>query len=82
MTVRLPRKIRRILMALHHTGLPLTGAQLCRITCHWPGTVYPALDRLERNGWIERATDRAKIPGYRLTDHGRRGAGLALKETP
>jgi hypothetical protein len=75
-TIRLPRKIRRILAAIHHMGSPLTGADLMRITCYGPGAIYPSLERLERNGWIERAPGPKAVPTYRLTAHGRQHAGL------
>lgn len=80
MSARITRKVRRIVMALHHVERPLTGGDLCRITCHWPGTVYPALDQLERAGWIQQRPGPKVIPVYELTDHGRRCVGLPPKE--
>ncbi|MER5843228.1 winged helix-turn-helix domain-containing protein [Streptomyces prasinus] len=79
MTVRIPRKTRRIIMALHNAQRPLTGGDLCRITCHWPGTVYPALEQLERAGWIEKRPTPKSIHGYQLTDRGRQHAGLPAR---
>ncbi|MFJ2961209.1 PadR family transcriptional regulator [Streptomyces collinus] len=76
MTARLTRPVRRIVMALHIAGRPLTGGDLCRITCHWPGTVYPALDRLQRAGWIASAAGPGAVAAYQLTPHGQRHAGL------
>lgn len=76
MSARLPRRIRRILMALHYAQRPLTGAELCHATCHGTGIVYLALDRLEAAGWIERQPWANAVPAYRLTAKGRQAAGL------
>lgn len=75
MAVRLQRKIRRILAAIHTAQRPLTGLELADVTCHGPGTLYPALDRLMEAGWIER---RAVAGGhlYEITDTGLAAAGL------
>ncbi|MFE9812332.1 hypothetical protein [Streptomyces sp. NPDC005548] len=80
MPVRLPRKIRRILYALDLAGQPLTGAELCHVTCYGPGTMYPAIDQLRKAGWIALATDQRG--GYQLTDLGRLHAGITPKATP
>ncbi|MFJ4926818.1 PadR family transcriptional regulator [Streptomyces sp. NPDC088736] len=71
MTARLPRKVRRVLAALDNAPQPLTGSDLCHITCHWPGTIYPILERLTDAGWIERHTTDSHLLGYQLTDTGR-----------
>ncbi|MBP5918707.1 PadR family transcriptional regulator [Streptomyces sp. LBUM 1486] len=77
---RVPRRIRRILMAFHLARRPLTAADLIRATCHGPGTVYPALVRLERAGWIERLGGPLGMARYDLTAHGRTAAGLTPRE--
>lgn len=82
MTTRLPRKIRRILAALHYVDRTLTGGDLMRVTCYGPGAIYLSLERLEDNGWIERVPGPKAIPAYRLTGHGRQQAGLKRQEQP
>jgi DNA-binding PadR family transcriptional regulator len=40
-----------------------------------PGTLYPALERMERNGWLERSGDAAHArarQAFRITSEGRR----------
>lgn len=74
MTARLTRKIRRILMALDVAERPLSGADLGRVTCYRPGTIYPAIARLEEATWIER--EDGTPTRYHLTPVGRSGAGL------
>jgi len=79
-TASLTRPVRRILHALDNASRPLTGGDLCRITCHWPGTIYPALERLERAGWIEKRPTPKTIHGYQLTDRGRQHSGLPARD--
>lgn len=59
---------------VHHH--PLCGAEIMRETAVPPGTLYPMLARLVREGWISEAgtipaPDRPASRFYRLTDNGR-----------
>lgn len=58
---------------------PAWGLRICELTEHGPGTVYPALDRLMRAGWIEdkwedpAPADRPRRRFYTVTSVGRAG---------
>ncbi|NED75340.1 hypothetical protein G3I51_24055 [Streptomyces sp. SID9944] len=77
LAVRNTRRVRRILAVLHLADRPLTYWHLATATCHGPATIYPALYRLERAGWISRQHQPGQLPVYRITDRGRRQSGLA-----
>jgi hypothetical protein len=63
---------------------PAWGLRICEATGHGPGTVYPALDRLMKAGWIEdhweepAPADRPRRRFYTITSAGR--AGYASSE--
>ena len=69
-------------------GDPAWGLRLCEQTGHGPGTVYPALDKLLKAGWIAdrwedpQPADRPRRRFYALTDEGRAmyRAALASRE--
>ena len=69
-------------------GDPAWGLRLCEQTGHGPGTVYPALDKLLKAGWITdwwedpQPANRPRRRFYALTDEGRtsRSAALAKRE--
>jgi PadR family transcriptional regulator PadR len=56
---------------------PAWGLRICEATAHGPGTVYPALDRLMKAGWIEDRweepvpSDRPRRRLYTITSMGR-----------
>lgn len=56
---------------------PAWGLRLCEQTGYGTGTVYPALDKLLKAGWIADAweepqpMDRPRRRFYSLTEHGR-----------
>jgi PadR family transcriptional regulator, regulatory protein PadR len=58
---------------------PAWGLRICDATGHGPGTVYPALDRLMKAGWIEDRwehpvpADRPRRRFYAITSVGRAG---------
>ena len=58
---------------------PAWGLRICEATGHGPGTVYPALDRLMKAGWIEDRwedpvpADRPRRRFYAITSAGRAG---------
>jgi PadR family transcriptional regulator PadR len=58
---------------------PAWGLRICEATGHGPGTVYPALDRLMKAGWIEdrweepAPADRPRRRFYTITSIGRAG---------
>lgn len=58
---------------------PAWGLRICEATGHGPGTVYPALDRLMKAGWIEDRwedpvpADRPQRRLYTITSAGRAG---------
>ncbi|MFF4188140.1 PadR family transcriptional regulator [Streptomyces sp. NPDC001691] len=59
---------------------PAWGLTICQKTGRGPGSVYPALERLEEAGWIEgrwetpKPADRPPRRFYRATPNGQRGA--------
>jgi len=61
------------------TDDPAWGLRICEATGHGSGTVYPALDRLMKAGWIEdrwedpAPTDRPRRRFYAITSAGRAG---------
>lgn len=64
----------------------LWGLRLCEMTGHGPGTVYPALDRLMKAGWIADwwedppPEDRPRRRYYTVTSAGRAGYRSAQAE--
>lgn len=65
---------------------PAWGLRICEATDHGQGTVYPALDRLMKAGWIEDRwedpvpTDRPRRRFYSVTSVGRAGYAAALEQ--
>jgi PadR family transcriptional regulator, regulatory protein PadR len=65
---------------------PAWGLLLCEATGYGPGTVYPALNRLLKAGWIEDhwqdppPEDRPRRRFYRITSTGRQAYADALRE--
>jgi len=63
---------------------PAWGLRLCQQTGYGTGTVYPALDKLLRAGWITdwweepQPADRPRRRFYALTEEGRAGYRQAL----
>jgi PadR family transcriptional regulator, regulatory protein PadR len=63
---------------------PIWGLQICERTGRGSGTVYPALDRLTKAGWISdrwespAPADRPRRRFYAVTDEGRSEYGAAL----
>jgi PadR family transcriptional regulator len=63
---------------------PAWGLKLCNQTGHGTGTVYPALDKLMKAGWITdrweepQPPDRPRRRYYSLTDDGRAAYREAL----
>jgi PadR family transcriptional regulator PadR len=64
---------------------PAWGLRLCDQTGHGSGTIYPALDRLMKAGWIEDhwedppPADRPRRRFYTMTSDGRAAYAAALK---
>lgn len=56
---------------------PAWGLRICELTGHGPGTIYPALERLMKAGWIEdqwedpAPADRPRRRLYTITSAGR-----------
>jgi DNA-binding PadR family transcriptional regulator len=67
-------------------GDPSWGRRLCEQTGHAPGTVYPALDKLMKAGWITgrweepQPADRPRRRFHILTEDGRDAYREALAE--
>jgi DNA-binding MarR family transcriptional regulator len=65
---------------------PAWGLRICEAIGHGPGTVYPALDRLMKAGWIEDRweepvpADRPRRRFYAITSAGRAGLTVARGE--
>lgn len=65
---------------------PAWGLRICEATGRGPGTVYPALDRLMKAGWIEdrweepAPADRPRRRFYTVTSVGRAGYATALEQ--
>jgi DNA-binding PadR family transcriptional regulator len=65
-------------------GNPAWGLRICEQTGHGTGTVYPALDKLLKAGWITdrwekpQPADRPRRRYYDLTDDGRAAYGKVL----
>jgi DtxR family Mn-dependent transcriptional regulator len=60
---------------LYEAGLPMTGANVARAMQLSPPTVHEMVGRLERDGYITRAADKA----ISFTDHGRRHAEAIVR---
>jgi DNA-binding PadR family transcriptional regulator len=82
MTIRLQRKIRRILATLDLADRPVTAQDLQRVTCYGPATIYPALHRLLAAGWIECVGGPRGVAAYELTARGRKATGLLRQRQP
>jgi predicted transcriptional regulator len=80
-TVRVTRRMRRILDAIH-TLNPAWGLAICQASGLGPGSVYPALERLQEVGWIGSRIEANPPHGrpprtfYHLTLRGQLGAGI------
>lgn len=69
-----------VLKVLLDGAEPIWGLQVIKKTGRLPGTVYPILERLERQGWVsssweedaERSGPRRRL--YKFTDGGRLAA--------
>jgi PadR family transcriptional regulator, regulatory protein PadR len=65
---------------------PTWGLRLCEQTGYGTGTVYPALDRLLKAGWISDywedppPADRPRRRFYQITSTGREGYTAAVRE--
>ncbi|MDF5756629.1 helix-turn-helix transcriptional regulator [Spongiactinospora sp. TRM90649] len=64
-------------------GAPTYGLQICQVTGHGSGTVYPILRRLEGIGWVRSYWDESEASGPRrrlveMTAEGRGAAASAL----
>lgn len=81
MSVRVTRKVRRVLEAVH-TLDQAWGLAICRHTGLGSGTVYPILERLVNAGWASKTVEARPVPGrpprtfYHLTLRGQMAAGL------
>jgi PadR family transcriptional regulator, regulatory protein PadR len=64
---------------------PAWGLRLCEVTGYGTGTIYPALDRLLKAGWISDCwedpppEDRPRRRFYELTSAGREGYAAAMR---
>lgn len=64
---------------------PAWGLKICREAELGSGTVYPILDRLEKQGWVTSAVEAEPHPGrpprryYELSGTGRAAAAEALE---
>lgn len=64
---------------------PAWGLQLCKVTGYGTGTIYPALDRLMKAGWITDhwedppPADRPPRRFYEMTSTGREQYATALR---
>lgn len=65
---------------------PVWGLRICEATGHGPGTVYPALDRLMKAGWIvdhweePAPADRPRRRFYTISSVGRAGLATSRNE--
>lgn len=76
--IKVTDRVRKILDVLLSDTHELTALSISQQTGLGPGTIYPTLARLERDGWIESAwetpdplPDRPRRRFYALTRHGR-----------
>jgi PadR family transcriptional regulator len=83
--IRISLVVLDILAAIERTpDDPPWGLRLCCETCYGSGTVYPALDKLLKAGWITdrweetQPADRPRRRFYMLTDDGREALRQAL----
>jgi PadR family transcriptional regulator, regulatory protein PadR len=84
--IRVSLVVLDILDAIENAPLddPSWGLRLCEQTGYGTGTVYPALDKLLKAGWIAdqweepQPADRPRRRFYALTDEGRTGYREAL----
>lgn len=85
--IRLTAVIMDVLDVLTNTSPdnPVWGLRLCEQTGYGTGTVYPALDRLMKAGWISDhwedppPTDRPRRRFYEVTSTGRESYTAALR---
>ncbi|NUS89381.1 MAG: PadR family transcriptional regulator [Streptomyces sp.] len=81
MTVRITRKVRRVIDAIHTLDHPW-GLTICQETGLCSGTVYPILERLATAGWIGTRTEDSQHPDrpprtfYHLTLRGQMNTGI------
>jgi DNA-binding IclR family transcriptional regulator len=81
--VRLTRRRVAVLTAIHEAG-DAAPSMICHATGYGPGTVYPALDVLQRVGWVARKPHptRPGVSVYHLTLRGQLGSGLDQPKEP
>jgi DNA-binding MarR family transcriptional regulator len=85
--VRLTAVIMDVLDVLTNSppDAPAWGFRLCDVTGYGTGTIYPALDRLMKAGWIEDRwedpppADRPTRRFYEITSAGREHYAVALR---
>jgi DNA-binding PadR family transcriptional regulator len=85
--IRLTAAIMDVLDALTQASpdSPLWGLRLCEQTGYGTGTIYPALDRLLKAGWISDywedppPADRPKRRFYEITSTGREQYAAAMR---
>ena len=65
----------QIIFWLEEAGLPMTGANVARAMQLSPPTVHEMIGRLERDGYVTRATDKT----LSFTDHGREHATAIVR---
>ena len=86
--IRLTQAVMDILDVLTNSPLdnPAWGLRLCQQTGHGTGTIYPALDRLMKAGWISDhwedppPEDRPPRRFYEMTSTGREQYAAALRK--
>jgi DNA-binding MarR family transcriptional regulator len=77
-----------VLMAATTSGEPAWGFRICEQAGLGPGTVYPILDRLERNGWLSGSWEADQPAGrprrrfYEMTAIGRAEFAAAAAARP
>jgi PadR family transcriptional regulator, regulatory protein PadR len=84
--IRLTMVVVDVLDVIMHAAAddPVWGSQICQQTGRGSGTVYPALDRLMKAGWISDRwenpvpADRPRRRFYAITPVGREEYGAAL----
>ena len=85
--LRLTAVVMAILDVLTHSpqGNPAWGLRLCQLTGYGTGTIYPALDRLMKAGWISDfwedppPPDRPPRRYYEITSAGREQYATELR---
>ncbi|MEU7857835.1 helix-turn-helix transcriptional regulator [Nonomuraea sp. NPDC049141] len=77
------RDVLSVLLEAAAEGTPTYGLQICQMTGHGSGTVYPIIRRLEGIGWVRSYWDESETTGPRkrlleMTADGRGSAAEAL----